>query len=54
MDEKAPITTVENGQLKGLIGYNLDGEKFFKFFGIPYAKPPINELRFQVSSVFAF
>lgn len=48
MAEEAPVTTVEKGQLKGLIGYNLDGKKFFKFLGIPYAKPPINELRFQV------
>lgn len=54
MAEEAPVTTVEKGQLKGLMGYNLDGEKFLKFLGIPYAKPPINELRFQVSAIWVF
>ncbi|KAL1501922.1 hypothetical protein ABEB36_007153 [Hypothenemus hampei] len=42
-----PIITIQEGQLKGTTGTNIDGENFYKFYGIPYAKPPINELRFQ-------
>lgn len=49
VDNEMPMTTVKNGQLKGLVGSNLDGKPFFKFLGIPYAKPPIDDLRFQVS-----
>lgn len=44
-----PIVAIEQGQLKGVTGKNIDGGEFYKFFGIPYAKPPVNELRFQVS-----
>ncbi|CAG9768088.1 unnamed protein product [Ceutorhynchus assimilis] len=41
-----PIVTLQDGSLKGTIGKNYDGDDFYKFFGIPYAKPPINDLRF--------
>ncbi|XP_057336605.1 juvenile hormone esterase-like [Microplitis mediator] len=43
-----PIVEVEHGQVKGIRDKNVDGiHYFYAFRGIPYAKPPIGELRFQ-------
>lgn len=41
------IVTVKQGQLKGTIKKLLDGSSYYSFKGIPYAQPPIGELRFQ-------
>jgi len=39
---------VNEGKLIGVVvdGYNV---RYFAFRGIPYAKPPVGELRFKVS-----
>ncbi|GJQ76635.1 hypothetical protein Trydic_g15495 [Trypoxylus dichotomus] len=42
-----PIVKVEQGLLRGTTGKDYDGKKFYKFLGIPYAKPPIGRLRFK-------
>jgi carboxylesterase type B len=42
-----PIVCVEQGKLKGKICFNIRNERFYSFQGIPYAKPPIGELRFK-------
>jgi carboxylesterase type B len=44
-----PEVTIEQGKLRGSTGTNLRGETFLKFQGIPYAKPPLGELRFKVT-----
>jgi carboxylesterase type B len=44
-----PEVTIEQGKLRGSTGTNLRGETFLKFQGIPYAKPPLSELRFKVT-----
>ena len=36
------------GKVKGVKDKDIDNNEFYSFKGIPYAKPPINELRFQV------
>jgi carboxylesterase type B len=42
-----PIATIRQGQLKGVTGTDLNGERYYKFLGIPYAKPPVGPLRFK-------
>ncbi|XP_066249783.1 esterase B1-like [Euwallacea similis] len=42
-----PLVIIPSGQLRGKIGKNFDGEEIYEFFGIPYAKPPVGERRFQ-------
>lgn len=44
----APKVTVENGIIEGHYLKTLNGKEFIAFEGIPYAKPPINDLRFEV------
>jgi bile salt-stimulated lipase len=43
--------TIEQGTLQGL-QYNtkLSYKPYVSFLGIPYAKPPIDDLRFKVKS----
>lgn len=45
---EAPTVEISEGGLRGLFCENLDGEKFCAFLGIPYAKPPVGDLRFKV------
>lgn len=47
-----PIVTVEQGQLKGRVAVDHYGGKYYSFQGIPYAKPPVGELRFKVCDVY--
>lgn len=47
----APIVDTTEGKVRGNIRKNIDGEKFFCFLGIPYAKPPLGELRFKVKII---
>lgn len=44
-----PMVTIEQGTLQGTIRTDYDGNVFYSFQGIPYAKPPIGDLRFKVS-----
>lgn len=43
-----PLINVHEGQLKGKQFLSRSGRNFFAFQGIPYAKPPIEQLRFKV------
>lgn len=45
------IVTVCEGKLRGKIMYNRRGRKFFAFLAIPYAIPPIGNLRFKASII---
>ncbi|GLV39704.1 uncharacterized protein CBL_08230 [Carabus blaptoides fortunei] len=42
-----PYVTIEQGKLHGRVGQHYKGDKFYIFQGIPYAKPPVGELRFK-------
>lgn len=42
--------TIEQGTVQGLhYTTKISNKPYVSFLGIPYAKPPINELRFKVS-----
>lgn len=40
---------IEQGELRGKICKDYNGRTFYSFQGIPYAKPPVGDLRFKVS-----
>ncbi|XP_014275632.1 juvenile hormone esterase [Halyomorpha halys] len=44
-----PQVTVSQGTMKGQALKSRDGRDFFSFTKIPYAKPPVGELRFKIS-----
>ncbi|KAF5288890.1 hypothetical protein FQA39_LY03769 [Lamprigera yunnana] len=46
-NEVAPEITISQGTLKGTTGKTIKGRTFLSFKGIPYAKPPIGDLRFK-------
>ncbi|KRT86285.1 hydrolase [Oryctes borbonicus] len=46
-----PTVKVEQGWLTGTTGKDYDGKTFYKFLGVPYAKPPIGRLRFKPPQV---
>lgn len=43
-----PTVKIEEGELVGKRLYTKLGREFSAFLGIPYAKPPIGDLRFEV------
>lgn len=49
-----PLLEISQGVLRGLTLQNRDGGTFYGFRSIPYAKPPINELRFKVSTIITY
>jgi len=44
-----PIVSTTNGPVQGITSKTRDGKTFYEYFGIPYAKPPVGELRYEVS-----
>jgi hypothetical protein len=47
--ERSPIVTIPAlGQVRGSKMISSSGRNFFAFRGVPYAKPPVEELRFKV------
>jgi hypothetical protein len=45
----APQVTVKQGELQGHYLTSRKGRRFAGFQGVPYAKPPLGEMRFRVS-----
>lgn len=43
-----PTVSTQYGDLKGIRSVSRGGREYFEFLGIPYATPPIGELRFEV------
>lgn len=40
---------VEEGLLRGISATTVNGLSYVRFSGIPYAEPPVGELRFMVN-----
>lgn len=47
--KKELLIETKNGFLRGTIERSVENFYYCAFKGVPYAKPPINELRFKVS-----
>ncbi|XP_035737133.1 esterase FE4-like [Vespa mandarinia] len=47
--QQGPVLCLKQGKIQGVIKYNVcsNNDNYLAFRGIPYAKPPIGELRFQ-------
>jgi len=43
--------TIDQGIFQGKEDIAINGKKFYSFTGIPYAKPPIDSLRFKVKKI---
>lgn len=48
MSENTAIVNTANGPVKGILKTSIVGEDYYRFRGIPYAKPPVGDLRFKV------
>lgn len=48
----ASEVTIEQGILRGKSYRSRNNTEYYGYLGIPYAKPPIGELRFKVSFEF--
>jgi len=46
--EDSPTVQTENGSLKGKVSVSRNGRRFYEYLGIPYAQPPVGELRYEV------
>ncbi|XP_058803728.1 esterase FE4-like [Phymastichus coffea] len=42
-----PVVEIQDGQIRGVIKKTVDGREYCAFLGVPYAKPPIGDLRFK-------
>jgi hypothetical protein len=47
-EEEGPVVQIEQGTVRGLQAVSVRDKEFLAFLGIPYAKPPVGELRFKV------
>ncbi|XP_041969347.1 juvenile hormone esterase-like isoform X2 [Aricia agestis] len=45
--QRDPIVTVKEGQLRGSVTKAIQGFSYYSFKGIPYAQPPVGNLRFK-------
>nr|AHJ81348.1 carboxylesterase [Locusta migratoria] len=44
----APVVQIEQGKVVGTTMVSRKGKQFYAYLGIPYARPPVGKLRFQV------
>lgn len=46
-----PVVQIKNGTLEGIFMESRKGRKIAAFMGIPYAVPPLGDLRFEVCTI---
>jgi hypothetical protein len=44
----SPIVETSQGKIQGIVSYSRAGNEVYEYLGIPYAKKPIGDLRFEV------
>ena len=49
--DDAPVVELANGKVKGEEKESRDDRDFYAYRGIPYAKPPVGPLRFEVRKI---
>lgn len=49
-----PTIKITNGLLQGISSTSRNGNPFYEYLGIPYAVPPIGDLRFEVRHKYDF
>lgn len=54
MSRHDPVVRTKLGELRGKIDVASDGQEYYTFHGIPFAEPPVGELRFKVSFVHVY
>ena len=47
--EESLTVSLKDGKIEGIVEKTVNGKAFKSFLGIPFAKPPLGELRFEVS-----
>lgn len=47
-----PLVKTKQGFVQGITGQSRGGRVFYEYLGIPYAKPPVGDLRFEVRRCF--
>ena len=47
--EYGEIVKCKRGSVQGIIQTSRDGRKYHSWLGVPYARPPVGDLRFAVS-----
>ena len=48
------VVQLQNGELRGTHLTSRNNKTFYAFMGIPYAEPPVGELRFKVRDKVTF
>jgi len=46
-----PVVRISKGAIQGVTSKSRDGRDFYSFTAIPYAKAPVDELRFEVNFI---
>lgn len=49
--DQFPVVKIETGFVSGILSKTWNGRTIYNFQGIPYAAPPVGELRFQVKFI---
>ena len=45
------VVETSKGKIRGFVDRSILGDEYLAFKGIPFAKPPVGQLRFQVSII---
>jgi len=47
--QNTQVVNTNYGKVVGMTATSREGREYFQFLGIPFAKPPVGRLRFEVS-----